>query len=155
MKRDHEVQRSPSRWPLRKAPRPRRTQRRGLSRLRDRPQLRLRADKLPSPNHCASRDFFSLLSLLPLGRSGCPGLRLQTSLSFFLSSSTSPARPQARAETLSRWRPQFSVTHSSPLLVFCPRFCLGRSFSCGVVRAWDFAFFHSRRQHRAGAARLS
>ncbi|EOD10161.1 hypothetical protein EMIHUDRAFT_446221 [Emiliania huxleyi CCMP1516] len=39
-----------SRWPLRKAPRPRRTQRRGLSRLRDRPQLRLRANKLPSPN---------------------------------------------------------------------------------------------------------
>ena len=38
-------------------PRPRRTQRRGLSRLRDRPQLRLRADKLPSPNHCESRDF--------------------------------------------------------------------------------------------------
>ena len=31
--------------------------RRGLSRLRDRPQLRLRADKLPSPNHCDSRDF--------------------------------------------------------------------------------------------------
>ena len=27
--------------------------RRGLSRLRDRPQLRLRANKLPSPNHCA------------------------------------------------------------------------------------------------------
>ena len=24
---------------------------------RDRPQLRLRADKLPSPNHCESRDF--------------------------------------------------------------------------------------------------
>ena len=42
---------------LRKAPRPRRTQRRGLSRLRDRPQLRLRANKLPSPNHCESRDF--------------------------------------------------------------------------------------------------
>ena len=31
--------------------------RRGLSRLRDRPQLRLRANKLPSPNHCESRDF--------------------------------------------------------------------------------------------------
>ena len=29
----------------------------GFSRLRDRPQLRLRADKLPSPNHCARRDF--------------------------------------------------------------------------------------------------
>ena len=28
--------------------------RRGLSRLRDRPQLRLRANKLPSPNHCVS-----------------------------------------------------------------------------------------------------
>ena len=28
-----------------------------LSRLRDRPQLRLRADKLPSPNHCERRDF--------------------------------------------------------------------------------------------------
>ena len=54
---DHEVQRSPPRWPLRKAPRPRRTHRRGLSRLRDRPQLRLRANKLPSPNHCESRDF--------------------------------------------------------------------------------------------------
>ena len=53
----HEVQRSPPRWPLRKAPRPRRTHRRGLSRLRDRPQLRLRANKLPSPNHCESRDF--------------------------------------------------------------------------------------------------
>ena len=25
--------------------------------LRDRPQLRLRANKLPSPNHCESRDF--------------------------------------------------------------------------------------------------
>ena len=37
--------------------RPRRTHRRGLSRLRDRPQLRLRADKLPSPNHCERRDF--------------------------------------------------------------------------------------------------
>ncbi|EOD16078.1 hypothetical protein EMIHUDRAFT_374167, partial [Emiliania huxleyi CCMP1516] len=37
----HEVQRSPSRWPLRRPPRPRRTHRRGLSRLRDRPQLRL------------------------------------------------------------------------------------------------------------------
>ena len=40
--------------------------RRGLSRLRDRPQLRLRADKLPSPNHCV-RDviscWFSKLSL--------------------------------------------------------------------------------------------
>ena len=37
-----------------------------LSRLRDRPQLRLRADKLPSPNHCESRDFllgFKNLSL--------------------------------------------------------------------------------------------
>ena len=31
--------------------------RRGLSRLRDRPQLRLRANKLPSPNHCDSHDF--------------------------------------------------------------------------------------------------
>merc|ERR1739848_618734 len=40
-------------WP----PRPRRTHRRGLSRLRDRPQLRPRANKLPSPNHCESRDF--------------------------------------------------------------------------------------------------
>ena len=38
-------------------PRPRRTHRRGLSRLRDRPQLRLRANKLPSPNHCERRDF--------------------------------------------------------------------------------------------------
>ena len=57
----HEVQRSPPRWPLRKAPRPRRTHRRGLSRLRDRPQLRLRADKLPSPNHCESRDFLEHL----------------------------------------------------------------------------------------------
>ena len=28
-----------------------------LARLRDRPQLRLRANKLPSPNHCESRDF--------------------------------------------------------------------------------------------------
>ena len=40
-------------------PGPRRTHRRGLSRLRDRPQLRLRlrANKLPSPNHCGeSRD---------------------------------------------------------------------------------------------------
>ena len=54
---DHEVQRSPPRWPLRRPPRPRRTHRRGLSRLRDRPQLRLRANKLPSPNHCESRDF--------------------------------------------------------------------------------------------------
>merc|ERR1712094_53918 len=53
----HEVQRSPSRWPLRRPPRPRRTHRRGLSRLRDRPQLRLRANKLPSPNHCESHDF--------------------------------------------------------------------------------------------------
>ena len=34
--------------------------RRGLSRLRlrDRPQLRLRANKLPSPNHCERRDFW-------------------------------------------------------------------------------------------------
>ena len=38
---DHvkEEQSSPPRWPLRKAPRPRRTHRRELSRLRDRPQL--------------------------------------------------------------------------------------------------------------------
>ena len=74
------VQRSPSRWPLRKAPRPRRTRRRGLSRLRDRPQLRLRADKLPSPNHCERRDFllvFKNLSLHvgtshPTPRLACP-----------------------------------------------------------------------------------
>ena len=65
------VQRSPTRWSLRKASRPRRTHRRGLSRvsrLRDRPQLRLRADKLPSPNHCEGRDFllvFKTLSLSP------------------------------------------------------------------------------------------
>jgi hypothetical protein len=63
------VQRSPTRWSLRKASRPLQTHRRGLSRvsrLRDRPQLRLRADKLPSPNHCV-RDviscWFSKLSL--------------------------------------------------------------------------------------------
>ena len=39
---DDTMKRSPSCW---------------LSRLWDRPQLRLRADKLPSPNHSASRDF--------------------------------------------------------------------------------------------------
>ena len=57
-----------------KAPRPRRTHRRGLSRLRDRPQLRLRADKLPSPNHCESRDFllvFKNLSLSNTSRGEC------------------------------------------------------------------------------------
>ena len=49
--------------------RPRRTHRRGLFRLRDRPQLRLRANKLPSPNHFESRDFllvFKNLSHLSL-----------------------------------------------------------------------------------------
>merc|ERR1711998_331164 len=61
-----EVQRSPSRWPLRRPPRPRRTHRRGLSRLRDRPQLRLRANKLPSPNHCESRDFLLVFKNLSL-----------------------------------------------------------------------------------------
>ena len=49
-----------------KAPRPRRTHRRGLSRLRDRPQLRLRANKLPSPNHCESRDFLLVFKNLSL-----------------------------------------------------------------------------------------
>ena len=51
-------------------PGPRRTHRRGLSRLRDQPQLRLRlrANKLPSPNHCGeSRDF--LLVFKNLSRS--------------------------------------------------------------------------------------
>merc|ERR1712127_1024277 len=47
-------------------PRPRRTHRRGLSRLRDRPQLRLRANKLPSPNHCESRDFLLVFKNLSL-----------------------------------------------------------------------------------------
>merc|ERR1712216_861518 len=46
--------------------RPRRTHRRGLSRLRDRPQLRLRANKLPSPNHCESRDFLLVFKNLSL-----------------------------------------------------------------------------------------
>ena len=58
--------RSPPRWPLRRPPRPRRTHRRGRSRLRDRPQLRLRADKLPSPTHCekgVSSCWFSKISL--------------------------------------------------------------------------------------------
>ena len=48
-----------------------------LSRLRDRPQLRLRADKLPSPNHCESCDFllvFNHLSLLSQSTlSSCSG----------------------------------------------------------------------------------
>ena len=77
---DHEVQRSPPRWPLRRPPRPRRTHRRGLSRLRDRPQLRLRANKLPSPNHCESRDFLLVNKNLSLSRQrqrtyflGCQG----------------------------------------------------------------------------------
>ena len=58
--------------------------RRGLSRLRDRPQLRLRANKLPSPNHCESRDFLLVNKNLSLTRKvhrcstsptsqGCPG----------------------------------------------------------------------------------
>ena len=54
---------------VRKAPRPRRTHRRGLSRLRDRPQLRLRANKLPSPNHCESRDFLLVNKNLSLSLS--------------------------------------------------------------------------------------
>jgi len=42
-------------------PGPRRIHRRGLSRLRDRPQLRLRADKLPSPNKSLLRVVISLV----------------------------------------------------------------------------------------------
>ena len=34
------------------------------SRLRDRPQLRLRANKLPSPNHCGRRDFLLVFTNL-------------------------------------------------------------------------------------------
>ena len=44
--------------------------RRGLSRLRDRPQLRLRANKLPSPNHCESRDFLLVNKNLSLSQAG-------------------------------------------------------------------------------------
>ena len=54
--------------PVSARPPDRRTHRRGLSRLRDRPQLRLRANKLPSPNLCEGRDFlFVFKNLSPLG----------------------------------------------------------------------------------------
>ena len=51
-------------------PTARRTHRRGLSRLRDRPQLRLRADQLPSPKSlntdiaCESRGFLLVCKIL-------------------------------------------------------------------------------------------
>ena len=51
--------------------------------VRDRPQLRLRANKLPSPNHCVSRDFllvFKNLSLNP-ERHGCQSGVFRPSLS--------------------------------------------------------------------------